>query len=64
MAEYEYRALQLPVDATSRSTREILGIHAEFGDWELVRHAIWPGGRRSVEVRRRLRAEPLPPPPA
>lgn len=63
MADYEYRALTLPVGATTRSTRDILGIHAEFGDWELVQHAVWSDGRRTVKVRRRVRNEPLPPLP-
>jgi hypothetical protein len=63
VADYEYRALSLPVGASPRAAREILGIHAEYGDWELVQHAIWPGGRREVTVRRKMRAEPLPPPP-
>ena len=61
MADYEYRALTLPPGATSRHAREVLGIHAEYGDWELVQHAIYPGGRRTVRVRRRIRSEPLPP---
>ncbi len=61
MVDYEYRALTLPAHATSRHAREVLGIHAEYGDWELVQHAIYPGGRRTVRVRRRLRGEALPP---
>jgi hypothetical protein len=62
MAEFEYRSVHLPVGASSRHTREILGIHAEFGGWELAHHAWWPDGRRKVTVRRRLRADapPLP----
>ena len=61
MAEYEYRAVPIPADADRQKTRELLVLHAEFGDWELARHQIWPDGRRKVTVRRRLRAEPLPP---
>jgi hypothetical protein len=64
MAEYEYRAIDLPVGVSSRHARDVLGIHAEFGDWELLEHAVWPGGRRKVTVRRRLRSEPLPPLPS
>lgn len=64
MADYEYRALKLPRGASSRHTREVLGIHAEYGDWELVHHAVWPDGRRTVKVRRRLRPDPLPPLPS
>ena len=63
MADYEYRALTLPRGVTSRYAREVLGIHAEYGDWELTHHAVWPDGRRKVTVRRRLRPE-LPPLPS
>ena len=63
MAEYEYRALRLPRGVSSRHAHEVLGIHAEYGDWELAQHAIWPDGRREVMVRRRLRPEQLPPLP-
>ncbi len=63
MAEYEYRAVDLPRGASTGRTHEILGIHAEFGGWELARHAIMPDGRRQVLVRRKLRPEPGPPLP-
>lgn len=63
MADYEYRTLELRRGASSRHTREILGIHAEFGDWELLHHFVWPDGRRKVTVRRRVRPE-LPPMPS
>lgn len=59
--EYEYRAVTIPADADRDKAREMLTIHAEYGDWELALHQIWPDGRRKVTVRRRLRAEPLPP---
>lgn len=64
MARYEYRALQIPREANRNQTRELLSIHAEYGDWELSRHAVYGDGRRSVTVRRRLRLEPLPPLPS
>ena len=60
-ARYEYRAVTVPRDADSDQTRELLSIHAEYGDWELARHALYADGRRRVTVRRRLRTEPLPP---
>ena len=58
---YEYRAVTIPRDATREQTRDVLAIHAEYGDWELTRHAIYADGKRRVTVRRRLRADPLPP---
>ena len=61
MAEYEYRSVHLPLHVSREATRELLAIHAEYGDWELSRHEIWPGGARRVVVRRRVGAEPLPP---
>ena len=61
--DYEYRAVTVPADATRAQTRDLLAIHAEYGDWELARHQLWSDGRRKVIVRRRLRAEPLPPMP-
>ena len=61
MADYEYRSVQVPRDADREKTRELLSIHAEYGDWELARHAVWPDGRRKVTVRRRVRAQPMPP---
>lgn len=53
-ATYEYRAVEVPRGATREQTRELLLIHAEFGEWELARHVVWPDGRRRVEVRRRV----------
>ena len=61
MAEYEYRSVPIPKDADRQKTRELLVLHAEFGEWELARHQIWPDGRRKVTVRRRVRSEPMPP---
>ena len=60
MAEYEYRAVHIPTHADRQKTKELLGIHAEFGDWELAQHTVWADGRRQVTVRRRVRAQ-LPP---
>ena len=59
--EYEYRAVMIPAHATREAARDMLAIHAEYGDWELSRHTIWADGRRRVTVRRRLRADPQPP---
>jgi hypothetical protein len=64
VATYEYRAVSIPPSADREHARQVLQIHAEYGDWELARHQIWPDGRRKVTVRRRLRTEPLPPLPS
>ena len=60
---YEYRAVQIPADADRDKTRELLAIHAEYGDWELAEHTLWSDGRRQVTVRRRVRPQ-LPPMPS
>jgi hypothetical protein len=62
LAEYEYRALDLPPRAGRDHVREVLTIHAQYGDGELATHRIWPDGRRRVTVRRRLRPG-VPPAP-
>ena len=61
---YEYRSVQVPAGATRQQTHDMLVIHAEYGDWELLRHAVFQGGIRKVTVRRRVRPEPLPPLPS
>ena len=63
VADYEYRAVTVPPGASREQTRDLLTIHAEYGDWELANHSVWSDGRRRVTVRRRLRSEPLPPMP-
>ena len=63
MAQYEYRAVHIPAGATRQQAKEILVLHAEYGDWELAEHRIWGDGRRRVTVRRKLGAQPLPPMP-
>ena len=62
MAEYEYRAVTIPAGADRAQTKELLVIHAEYGEWELARHTVFRDGRRSVTVRRRVRPH-LPPMP-
>lgn len=60
MAEWEYRAVHLPVGVTARHAREVLGIHAEFGGWELARVVRYVDGSRRVTLRRKRRSGPLP----
>jgi hypothetical protein len=61
---YEYRVVPVAPDTPRDKLRQVLAIHAEFGDWELFGHRIYPGGRRSVTVRRRVRGEYAPPLPS
>ena len=63
MAEYEYRALTLAPGTDRRQAKEVLVIHAEYGEWELAHHTLWADGRRRVTVRRRVR-DHLPPLPS
>ncbi len=60
MADYEHRRLPLPFKASEGYAYDVLGIVAEYGDWELTKHVVWQDGRREVSVRRRQRPE-LPP---
>jgi len=60
VAEYEYRAVSIPGGADHQQTKELLLIHAEYGDWELAQHTLWSDGRRRVTVLRRVRPH-LPP---
>ncbi len=60
MADYEYRTIELRRGASTRHTHDVLGIHAEYGGWELAHHAVWPDGRRQVLVRRVLKPEQPP----
>ena len=62
--EYEYRAVQIPAHVDRDAAREMLQIHAEYGDWELSGHRIYPGGKRSITVRRRVRGDYGPPLPS
>jgi hypothetical protein len=54
VADYEYRELKLPRGVSSGHAREVVGIEGEFGGWELARHVVFEGGRREVQLRRRL----------
>jgi hypothetical protein len=55
VSDWEYRAVHLPQGASARHVREVLGLHAEFGGWELLSHAVWTDGRRKITVRRKAR---------
>ncbi len=61
---YEYRVVPVAPDTPREQLRQMLTIHAEYGDWELSGHRIYPGGKRSVTVRRRVRSDYGPPLPS
>lgn len=61
---YEYRVVPVAPETPREHLRQVLSIHAEYGDWELSGHRIYPGGKRSVTVRRRRRGDHEPPLPS
>jgi len=54
MAEFEYQRLSLPRGTSREHARTVLSVAAQYGGWELARYRLFPDGRRSVEVRRRV----------
>jgi hypothetical protein len=49
---YEYQRVTLPRHVGRDAAREILTLHAEFGEWELARLRLYPDGHRIVTLRR------------
>jgi hypothetical protein len=64
MAEYETHQLTLPRTLSRRVVRQFLVERAEYGGWELARVRIYPDGRRTVTLRRKIirvtKTGPLP----
>ena len=54
MAEYETDHLRLPRTLSRRVVRQLLVERAEHGGWELARVRVYPDGRRTVTLRRRI----------
>ncbi len=54
MAEYETHQLKLPRTLSRRVVRQLLVERAEYGGWELARVRVYPDGRRTVTLRRRI----------
>ena len=52
MPRYEYQRLSLPRHLGRDEAREILKLHAEFGEWELAKLRLYPDGHRLVTLRR------------
>lgn len=59
---FEYHRLTLPAGTTRDVAREVLTIHAQYGEWEVDRLRLWADGRRQVVLRRRFRRRTLPVP--
>lgn len=55
MQEWEYRPLTFARGTDRDTARNVLVIHAEYGDWELDRLRLFPDGTRRVVLRRRRR---------
>ena len=54
MSSFEYRHVNLPRSASRDLARAVLTEFAEYGRWELDRHRVYPDGRRTVTLRRRI----------
>ena len=52
--EYEFWRLRLPRTLSRSAVRQLLSVHAEYGDWELDRLRLFPDGTRRVTLRRRV----------
>ena len=52
--DWEWQPVRLPPDITRISATVQLGIHAEFGGWELARTLLYADGTRKVWLRRKL----------
>ncbi|HVF05999.1 MAG TPA: DUF5703 family protein [Frankiaceae bacterium] len=57
---YEYQRMTLPRTVSRDGAREILELHAEFGEWELARLRLYPDGQRLVTLRRPRRGRSSP----
>lgn len=53
-SSYEYREFSFPRGTTRDAARSLLTEFAEYGRWELARLRLYPDGRRTVWLRRRV----------
>jgi len=51
---WEFREISLPRGTSREGARQLLTGAAETGHWELARTRIYPDGRRTVVLRRRV----------
>lgn len=54
MSELEFMVLNLPRGMSRSAVRQLLVDHAEHGHWTLDRVRIFPDGRRTIRLRRRI----------
>jgi hypothetical protein len=52
--EYEYRTITMPRETSRGEARRLITEAAEHGHWELARVRLYLGGRRQVQLRRRI----------
>ena len=50
--DWEYQPLRLPPEVSRRTAAIQLAVQAEFAGWELSRVRMYPGGTRTVWLRR------------
>jgi len=53
-SQWEYREIALPRGTSRESARQLMTGAAETGHWELAQSRLFPDGRRSVRLRRRI----------
>lgn len=54
MSEWEFTTLTIPRGVSRSAVRQLLVEHAEREHWTLDRVRIYPDGRRTVRLRRRI----------
>ncbi len=52
--EYEHRTITMPRGTSRSEARRLLVEAAEIGHWELARVRLYLGGRREVQLRRKI----------
>ena len=51
---YEFRKVSLPRSTSRDVVRSVLTEYAEYGHWELARVRVYPDGRRTAWLKRRV----------
>ncbi|MDQ2883906.1 MAG: DUF5703 family protein [Actinomycetota bacterium] len=58
--DWEYQPLRLPPEVSRRTAATQLAVQAEFAGWELSQVRMYPGGTRTVWLRRQRTAVAQP----